>query len=280
MTNNHLTPLQKQLLDMLKWFDMFCRDNNLQYYSVGGTLLGAVRHSGFIPWDDDVDVAMPRKDYERLAELMGNMVFNGHYLLETNKSLNVDFCYPYYKLYDINTTLIENYRKPLVRGIFLDIFPLDGVGKDKEKGLSWYAKINHKYSFYLTRVAARREGRSFYKNLAVTTSQLIPTFIINNTKIRMSLDDMCKKYPFSFDSWGGNLLGNWGEREIVPLKIFGKPTEYLFEDMKLYGVEDYDAYLSHIYGNWRKLPPKDKQVSHHDFIKLDLEKSYLGGSVK
>lgn len=274
MTNNHLTPLQQELLNMLKWFDKFCRDNKLKYYSVGGTLLGAVRHNGFIPWDDDIDVAMPRPDYDRLAELMGNKTFD-HYVLETQKSDRVDFCYPYYKLYDINTTLVEHYKNPLVRGIFLDIFPLDGVGKNKADGLLWYKQIYRRYSFYLSRVAAKREGRSFYKNLAIYISQMIPGFIVNNTRLRESLDQMCKKYPYDSEGWGGNLLGNWGEKEIVPLKLFGEPTEYQFEDMKLFGAEDYDGYLSCIYGDWRKLPPKEKQISHHDFIKLDLDESYL-----
>ncbi len=90
MTSNHLTPLQQELLNMLKWFDKFCRDNDLKYFSVGGTLLGAIRHNGFIPWDDDIDVAMPRPDYDRLAELMGNKVFE-HYVLETHNSARVDF---------------------------------------------------------------------------------------------------------------------------------------------------------------------------------------------
>ena len=85
MSKSKLTSLQQELLNMLKWFDGFCRDNNLQYFAVGGTLLGAVRHNGFIPWDDDIDVAMPRPDYDRLAELMGSKIFD-HYILETQKS--------------------------------------------------------------------------------------------------------------------------------------------------------------------------------------------------
>lgn len=273
MEKHELTPLQSRLLEMLKWFDGFCRENKLHYYSVGGTLLGSVRHQGFIPWDDDVDIAMPREDYNKLSVLMGEKIFD-HYVLETQNSKKEDYCYPYYKLYDVDTTLIEHYRNPLIRGIFLDIFPLDGVGMDKEKGLTWYKKINRKYSFYLTRVAAIREGRSKFKNFAIIASQMIPQVIINNTKLRKELDVLCQKYSFSNSEWGGNLLGNWGEKEIVPLKMFGTPTPYQFEDMVLCGPEDFDGYLSCIYGDWRKLPPVEKQVSHHDFLELNLEKGY------
>lgn len=275
MNKNELTPLQDKLLDMLKWFDNFCRENKLQYFMVGGTLLGAVRHKGFIPWDDDIDVAMPRYDYNKLAFIMNNQIY-GHYILETPKSEAKDFCYPYYKLYDVNTTLVENYARPLVRGIFLDIFPLDGVGDNEKDGLKWYKKIQQNYNFYLTRVAAVRKERSFYKNCAVVFSQKIPDFIVNNVEFRKSLDNMCQKYDYVESTWGGNLLGNWGKKEIVPLKIFGKPTEYLFENIMLYGPEKYDEYLTHIYGDWRKLPPEEKRVSHHDFLKLDLNDSYLG----
>lgn len=273
MEKHELTPLQSRLLEMLKWFDEFCRENKLRYYSVGGTLLGSVRHGGFIPWDDDVDIAMPREDYNKLAMLMGEKIF-GHYVLETQNSKREDYCYPYCKLYDVNTTLIENYRNPLIRGIFLDIFPLDGVGMNKETGLSWYKKINRRYSFYLTRVVAIRESRGKFKNFIIRVSQMIPQIFINNAKLRKELDMLCQKYSFSNSEWGGNLLGNWGMKEIVPLKMFGNPTPYQFEDMLLCGPEDFDGYLSCIYGDWRKLPPIEKQVSHHDFLKLDLEKGY------
>lgn len=275
MNENKLSPLQIELLNMLSWFDSFCRKNGLRYYAVGGTLLGAVRHKGFIPWDDDIDVAMPREDYNQLAVLMQDIVHD-HYVLETQESDKKDFCYPYYKLYDINTTLVENYAKPLTRGIFLDIFPLDGVGENEKDGLKWYKKIQRKYDFYLTRVAAIRRERRFYKNCAIVISRLIPDLIIDNIKLRKELNEMCQKYSFSESKWGGNLLGNWGEKEIVPLEIFDEPREYSFENIFVYGPQNYDKYLTYIYGNWRKLPPKDKQISHHDYLELDLNSSYIG----
>jgi lipopolysaccharide cholinephosphotransferase len=95
--------LQKKLFEMLKWFDAFCRQYELKYYAVGGTLLGAVRHHGFIPWDDDVDIAMPRADYDRFSQIMEAKIHD-HYILETAHSDDRDFCFPYMKLYDINTT--------------------------------------------------------------------------------------------------------------------------------------------------------------------------------
>ncbi len=274
MNEHCLTELQKKLLDMLAWFDMFCRENDLTYYALGGTLLGAVRHQGFIPWDDDIDVGMPREDYIKLEKLMKNKKY-GDYILETQNSSNVDFCYPYTKLYDTSTTLIENYHQPLVRGVFLDIFPLDGLGNDYNDGMNWFKKIYKKNALFLTRVAAIRKNRATYKNIAVILSRMIPNFIIDNVNLRKEIDKMCQKYSLKESTYGGNLLGNWGEREITPVEIISEPVEYQFENIKIYGFKDYDAYLTQIYGDWRKLPPKEKQVTHHDFVKLNLNDSYL-----
>lgn len=276
MSKHDLTELQQRLLDMLKWFDKFCRENNLTYYALGGTMLGAARHKGFIPWDDDIDVGMPREDYIKLEKMMKEKQIDG-FVLETPYSDNKDFCYPYSKLYDTSTTLIENCRKPMIRGIYLDIFPLDGLGNenDSEAAKKHFGKIYKLNSFYLTRIVAVRKERKLYKNIAVILSRLIPDFIVDNVKLRKKIDKKCQQYSLKESAYGGNLLGNWGEREITPIDIIGEPVEYEFENIKIYGFKDYDAYLTHIYGNWRKFPPKEKQVTHHDFVMCDLHKSYL-----
>lgn len=269
-----LTDIQRKLLEMLRWFDGFCRENHLRYYAVGGTLLGAVRHEGFIPWDDDIDLALPRADYERLAELMKDQRF-GDYVLESPKYADDSFCYPFTKLYDTTTTLIENKRRPIVRGVFLDIFPLDGIDDDIETGKAFLKKVSARYHLYLSLTGGIRKGRSFYKNAAVVTARLIPRCIVDPTALRISLDEMCRQYDFDRSLFVGNLLGAWGERELVTREIIGEPVEYPFEDMTVMGVEKYDEYLTSIYGDWRQLPPEDKRESHHDFVFLDLERSYL-----
>ncbi|MBQ7274498.1 MAG: LicD family protein [Clostridiales bacterium] len=268
-----MTEMQAKLFDMLKWFDAFCRQNELSYYAVGGTLLGAVRHNGFIPWDDDIDVAMPRDDYDKLITLMKGKTF-GKYVLESYDSENDDYCYPYNKIYDISTTLIENYRKPLKRGIFLDVFPLDGAGNNELDSIKWCKHINRRYYFFLTRIAAVRKERSLYKNVAIVLSNIIPHVFVNNFKLRIKLDSMCRRYNPRDSLYVGNLLGNWGTKEIIKSSIIGNPTEYDFEGAKIFGIEHFDEYLSHIYGDWRSLPPEEKRQSHHDYLFLDLNNSY------
>lgn len=272
MKKHKLTPLQSKLLEMLKWFDIFCRENDLKYYLLGGTMLGAARHQGFIPWDDDIDVGLFRTDYERFIQLMKEKKLEaGKYVLEAPDSESTDFCYPYAKVYDISTTLVEHYDLPLKRGIFLDVFPLDYLGNSLKECQKKYKPIKMLYNFYLTRVAAPDGHRLWYKNAAIRIAKCIP--FVNNRKLRVSLDKRCFNSNQAC-TWGGNLLGNWGIKEVMPVSIMGKPTEYNFEGIKVYGAEDYDAYLSHLYGDWRKLPPKEKQVTHHDYLFLDLDKSY------
>lgn len=262
---------------MLKWFDSFCRENGLTYYALGGTVLGAVRHEGFIPWDDDVDVGMPRRDYDRLAELMGQMP-GGRYCLETPYSESPTYCYPFSKLYDTTTTLIEHKRRPVQRGVFLDIFPLDGLGTDRRAALRRFRAVQWDYRFFLTRVAAWRKGRRLMKNLAAVIIGAIPRCMIDDRRLRIRLDARCRTWDWDTSVWGGSLLGAGGEREVLPRELFGEPKEYRFEDMWLYGPEDAEGYLCRLYGDWRRLPPEERRVSHHDFLLLDLDRPYREGT--
>lgn len=270
--NKGLSPLQQNLLEMMKWLDSYCREHSLRYYALGGTMLGAMRHQGFIPWDDDIDIALPRKDYNKLIEGFKN---EGRYWLESVYSEADDYCYAYSKLYDTHTTMVEHKRINLVRGTFIDIFPFDGLGQTEEEAFANFKPIKRWYNFYLCFVAGIRKGRALSKNLAVVIARLVPKFMFSNYSIRLKLDKMCSHLDYDDCKWGGNPLGAWGFKEVMPLSINGTPTEYQFEDMKINGPEKGDEYLTHLYGDWRKLPPKEKQVTHHDFVMLDLEKGYL-----
>lgn len=273
-SENKLTDLQKKLLELFDWFHRFCEENQIRYYALGGTMLGAARHNGFIPWDDDIDVGIPRSDYEKLREL-SRQLNDSRFKFEFPDSDDKLFATPYAKLYDTTTTLIENYRMPLKRGIFIDVFPLDGTGNDEKTSRNFVKQAKHKYNFFMTRVAALNSHRSAMKNIAIVISRIIPYWICPNRNLRIKIDKFAQKYDFNNDTYGGNIFGNWGYREIMKNSVLGVPTIYEFNGIVIYGVEHYDEYLTSLYGDWRKLPPKEKQVTHHDFVSLDLNKSYL-----
>lgn len=274
MNKTTLSPLQETLLNMMKWFHSFCVKNHIRYYVLGGTMLGAARHKGFIPWDDDIDVGIPRKDYDKLAELMSEQDC-GPYLIETPYSDSLEYCFPYTKIYDTRTTLIENRRMKVVRGAFIDVFPLDGLGNSAEECKANYEQINKKYDLHLSLVGGVRKGRKWYKNLAVIIARCIPSFIINDKKIMADLDRLCASFDYDSMSWICNDLGAWRIKEAMPKSVMGEPTLYQFEDTKVFGASDYNAYLTYLYGDWKQLPPQEKQVTHHDFVYLDLNKSYF-----
>ena len=268
-----LSELQKKLLSMLEWFDLYCQQNDICYYVAGGTLLGAIRHGGFIPWDDDIDVILPRPDYEKLISLFKEQ--HDNYILETPYSGNKDYLYSFSKLYDTTTTLIEHTRYNCRRGVYIDIFPLDGLGSSENESIENFSKVDRTNMFLMTRTCAIRKGRSWYKNLSIVFARMIPNFIINNKKLSIKVDRLSSSCNYNSSKYVANLMGAYRKKEIIEKALLGVPTRYAFENIYVNGAEHYDAYLTHIYGDWRKLPPEEKQVSHHDFVELDLNHSYL-----
>ncbi len=266
-----MTELQTKLLDMLKAFHEVCVKENLRYYLLGGTALGAARHQGFIPWDDDIDVGMPRADYERLKSISLSLTTD-NYCFEFPGAK--DFVYPFGKMYDKKTTLTENTRYKTKRGIYVDIFPLDGAGNTYDEGLSCFKPIVRKVNLLSAKVCAWRKGRKLYKNLGMLVLRYLPVGSMRG--LTADIEKLSKKHDFDECAYAANYVGAWYEKELVKKEFFGTPTLRKFEGQEVYCPEKTEEYLTAIYGDWRKLPPKDKQRSHHDYLYLSLEESYIG----
>lgn len=268
-----LTPVQGKLLTMLEWFHEYCHENNLTYYIVGGSMLGAIRHGGFIPWDDDIDVVLPRPDYNRLIDIFSEKI--DHYLLESPMSNNDDFFYTYAKLYDTNTTLVEKARHNCRRGLYIDVFPLDGLGNSEKEIQDHFSKVDRLNMFLMTRTCAIEKRRGFLKNAAIVVSRIIPQFIVNDHDLVRKVDQAAASIGYEHSRYVGNLMGAYRRKEVMEKSIFGRPTEYKFENIIVYGVEKYEEFLTHIYGNWRELPPVDKRKTTHDYVEIDLNKPWI-----
>lgn len=267
-----LSPVQEKLLSMLKWFHDYCHDNGLTYYVVGGTMLGAIRHRGFIPWDDDIDVVLPRPDYDRLLHMFGEK--NDNYFLESPYTGKGDYFYTYAKLYDMSTTLVEKSKRNCRRGLYIDVFPLDGIGKTDKEVNKNFSKVDRLNMFLMTRTCAITKRRSFFKNAAIVASRMIPQFVVNDHELVKKVDRVASSFGYEESKYVANLMGAYRKKEVMEKRIFGKPTEYQFENIVVSGVEKYEEFLTHIYGDWRKLPPKDKQKTSHEYIEMNLNKSW------
>lgn len=257
--------LQRKLLSMLVQFHGVCVTNGLTYFMVGGTLLGAVRHHGFIPWDDDVDVAMPREDYNKFKELATQILPDN---LEVKFYENASSS-PMHaiKLIDKKTTLIEKRYRDYYEGVYIDVFPLDGASADsnvlkrKQKKVVRYRSliVNHCYT------SDRTGMRKIYGYFAK---------LLNLNNLHFKLEKLITEYPYETSEVVGNYLGSYGIREFVPKKFFGIPQLYKFEDAELFGPEDYDSYLKNIYGDYMELPPIEERINKHQYYYVNLDLPY------
>ncbi len=265
-----MTEVQEKLLLMLKWFHAFCEEHGLRYFVLGGALLGAVRHKGFIPWDDDIDIGLPRTDYERFKNCMKELPQGSRYVLETpleHKEFGISFC----KLFDTSTTRIENTRFKPLRGLDIDIFPLDGIGNTYAESLKNYKKIHFKKGYQYIKTCAFRKGRKFYKNFVIFCARCLP---FAWKRLAKKIDRLCAARPYEECVYIANLLGKWGKREIVERSWMGEPTLYPFEDMQVYGPCDAEKYLTAVYGDYMQLPPEEERVGGHDYLYVDLNTPY------
>lgn len=259
--------IQNKISSILKEFISICEENNLTYYALGGTLLGAVRHKGFIPWDDDIDIGMPREDYEKFKKIALNLLPNNYKFFSEDSA---DYKKAFSVIRDDSTKIIMNYSKEeLVESLWIDVFPLDGMPSNAMK------KKIHSFRYLYTRMMVQLSQFSSLVNQKKKNRPLIEKVIIafanvvNIEKI-VSFDWAQKKYlqtikKYSFnEAFAGNYTGAYKLREIVPSNYFGKPVSLEFEGINLSCPCQYKEYLTAIYGeNYMQLPPEDKRIQHH-----------------
>jgi lipopolysaccharide cholinephosphotransferase len=261
MENSTLKKLQQKILDLMSILHDVCKKHKLSYYMIGGTMLGAVRHSGFIPWDDDADIGMPREDYQKLVALPAKE-WPGYIHMKTPYDSTKGIL-SYSKLINKNTTLVESYSD-YVGGVFLDIFPLDGAGNNLLA-----AKI-HFFSLFLRRILLSYNQALTPEN---RISRRILRFYAKKKNVRnlfLKMENNALKKSFNESLYIGNIGGAWGFREFMPKSYLGSPRLYQFENELFWGVENPEAYLTSVYGDYMKMPPVECRASHHSFKYLDL----------
>lgn len=259
--------LQLKLLDILMVIHRVCEERGLRYYLVDGSNLGAVRHGGFIPWDDDVDISMPRADYELLIEHADEWLPKRYEFICYER--DPKYIYHFGKIQDSATTLIERSDRPYLGGIFVDVYPIDGVPSNKIA-----QHINQFFYRKLRRMLYYRV-RDPYKH-GKGPSSWFPLFVQRFFPMA-TLQRWMKKYMMRYDFDKSPIIAvdhNYGVPSMVSrTEVLGDPTPILFEGQTVMGLKDNDAYLKKLFGDYMQLPPEEKRRVH-GFYYLDLEHPY------
>lgn len=259
ITNEELKVLQ---LDILAKVDEFCRKNNISYTLIFGTLIGAIRHKGYIPWDDDIDIAMPRPSYDRFLE-----TFNGYdtYLYVIAPETNINYYAPYANVCDRRTILYEGYNghRGIEVGVKIDIFPIDGTPEDETE----YVKRTMLLDDYRTIMRWKRNKLQFYnlKLLLITIAKKLKYSLYSYESLQNKILTEERKYPFSNSKYVDNVAFPVYSNTRLPKCCFDKYIDVHFENKLFMVIESYDEYLTKVYGDYMQLPPEEKRIPHHGF---------------
>ena len=268
-----IADLQDKMLDILKYLDSICEKHHLIYWAAFGTCLGAIRHKGFIPWDDDLDVYMPRHDYEKLWTIWNDINEDPKYkLCRTGRDKN--YHHRVMQVVDTSTTFINRRcaNDDIEHGVYIDIMAMDGAAPNKAGQLiqAYHAII---YSVYNIQVEPEFHGN---KMMEVGTRFLLSA--VKNPEWRYKLWKNAEKKLTKYDSRTAVQcldFNNYFKLLFKPMQSeWFKTVRVPFEDTTIRVPVDHDKYLTLVYGDYMQLPSEDKRTTLHNTVKIDLNTPY------
>lgn len=263
---NQRSEVQNIIWDIMKELKDYLEENDIEYYMLGGTLLGAVRHNGFIPWDDDIDIGIPREQYERFLKDISKKL-PPHLKLHTFWN---EKSHHYYFSRVVDTRyMLKRMGSEVERNeeVWIDIFPLDGMPNNfLIRKIHMVRLLVTRAMYHIScfeRVNLKRPNRPLSERIVIKFVQV--TGFGRNGNMRewlKKLDDLLKKYPYEGSDWVVNFMGQYKFKEMFPKTYYGKGKLYTFEDAQLMGPENADAVLTQMYGDYMT-PPKDQDKNAH-----------------
>lgn len=245
---NDIRAIQQRILRIGEAFHEIMMRYHIPYYMLGGTMLGAIRHKGFIPWDDDMDFGIPRAYFQLAREMLSDALPAPYRLLTVDdKAVPSDS----YKIEDTETIIEEESRKKdeITTGLFIDIFPIDYC--DNKWGrlsrnciirqMMWYNGFQY------------RNPSKFHLKCAAFVTRHLP----KNQLLKLAHRLLKTEGDYMI-----NYAGMWGKKELMKSEYFGSPVPYQFGEIVLFGVAKYDEYLKTLYGDYMQLPPEEKRHTH------------------
>ena len=247
------------MIDLLDAFAKFCESHQLRYYLTYGTLLGAIRHHGFIPWDDDVDVMMPRPDYEKFINLTKNGL--APKMRVAAFAMTPGYIYPFAKVIREDTVLIEE-KTNFKTGIYIDIFPVDGLPQSQE------ARNKHYHKMAILRrvhsLAFRLEHRWVNPFLKIILKILIQlTHLYGDQRVLKHIDNLAKSLDFDQSETVGIIVWGYGGSEACLKTEMLPQIELPFETLILKAPANTQAWLKQVYGDYMTPPPENERASPH-----------------
>lgn len=252
--------LKQIIFNILCAFSEFCDENALRYYLCGGTLLGAIRHKGFIPWDDDIDILMPRPDYNRMHKILKEKNIKPYYTLI---SLQADNSFlPFAKIIDTRTYTESRYSDSDNKGLWIDIFPMDGLPKNKSQSNKILNKVSHlKKWFIICNQKIGTDKKTLKAILKIPLLLVLKIFKLEQWYGRR-IDKIAQQYDFDTSEYVGGIAWSLGAKERMKKSDYLPIEEVEFCDKMFHAPACWNYYLTKMYGNYMELPPEEQRVNH------------------
>ena len=259
-----LSEIQQLQIEMISEIDSICRENNIEYAFMYGSMLGMVRHSGFIPWDDDIDIVLSRENYEKLLNVLLNKDINNRFI--QNNKTDKYFEFPIIRYCAKNTFCYSSERQKLKskKYIYIDIFPLDNLPDDDELAKQHIKKVSKLRKIIYHKMNYRWCNKTKLGYLRCYLYKFIYCFssirkLVNKLEIEMTrYSFMSSKRLINFNTAYNYNVDTFNRDELFPSK------EFSFDGKMFFGVNDYEKILRQLYNDYLILPPEEKRKQRHD----------------